>query len=72
MSGQAPDSHSLSLDTKSFTFFSCVMFIKDFHVCQLAGTQALVFIFAQPKPYANPSFLLFVTLPTLGQENTKP
>lgn len=44
------------------------MFIKDFHVCQLAGTQALVFIFAQPKSHANPNFLLFVTLPTLGQE----
>lgn len=44
------------------------MFVKDFHACQLAGTQALVFIFAEPKPYANPSFLLLVTSPTLAQE----
>lgn len=26
------------------------------------------FFFAQPKPHANASFLLFVTLPTLAQE----
>lgn len=64
---------SSSLNTKSFTIFSCFTFVKDFHACQLAGTRAFVFILAQPKVPANPSFLLFVTLPThCGPENTEP
>lgn len=48
-------SYSLSLNTKSFTFFSCFLLVKDFHACQLPGIQALLFIFAQPKPLETPA-----------------
>lgn len=30
-------------------FPSCITFFKDFHPCQLAGTQVLVFTLAQPQ-----------------------
>lgn len=49
-------------------FPSCITFFKDFHACQLAGTQALVLTLTQAKAPANPNFLLFVTSPTAAQE----
>lgn len=36
-------------------FPSCITFFKDFHPCQLAGTQVLVFTLAQPQTPANPA-----------------
>lgn len=57
-----------STQYKKLYILSCFTFVKDFHACQLAETQAFMFILAQPKVPANPSFLLFVTSPTVAQE----
>ena len=66
-----PGSYSQYKKLCILLFPSCVTFFKDFHTCQLAGTQALVFTLAQPKAPAGPSFLLLV-ITHGGPGNTKP
>lgn len=73
MSGLAPDSHSLTQYKKLYILF--LRYVHQRLPCLPTGWNSsfsvfriVGFFFAQPKPHANPSFLLFVTLPTLAQE----